>query len=210
MLLLGKMRGLDTPRMGQLFLSMMVTLDGFTAGQGGDLSWTDVDDREFERHMAAVLGSIDAMIYGRVSYQELGTYWPSAGTAPDSSEEERALARLMNTIPKLVVSRSDVSLDWGPAERMGPELAEAVPRVKREATKDIALFAGASVASSFMDLDLIDEYRVMVFPVTLGSGQRLFGGGTRRRQFRLLDVTRFDRSGVVILRSQPVGAASGA
>lgn len=186
---------------------MMVTLDGFTAGEDGDLSWTALDDREFERHMAAVLGSIDAMIYGRVAYQELGTYWPSAGTAPDSNEEERELARLMNAIPKFVVSRSDVSLDWGPAERMSPDLPEAVTRMKQEMTKDIALFAGATVASSFMNLDLVDEYRLMVFPVTLGSGQRLFGTGTPRRQFRLLDVTRFDHSGVVVLRSKPTPGA---
>jgi riboflavin biosynthesis pyrimidine reductase len=127
---------------------MMVTLDGFTVAEDGDLSWTASHDPTS----------------------------PSIG---------------------------------GPAERMGPDLPEAVTRMKQEAAKDIALFAGASVASSFMDLDLVDEYRLMVFPVTLGAGHRLFGSRTptpvpaaRRHALRSL----WHRD----LRSKPVYAGRGA
>jgi dihydrofolate reductase len=192
--------------MSKLFLSMMVTLDGFTAGPDGDLGWTAIDDREFERHMAGVLAGIDAMLYGRVAYEYLSGYWPSAGTAPHSTDQDKELARLMNTIPKIVISRSDVALDWGPAERIGVDLGASVTRIKREAKKELALFAGASVASTLMGLNLIDEFRLFVFPVTLGCGQRLFSDGMPGRRFRTCDIARFDDSGVVALRYEPIPA----
>jgi dihydrofolate reductase len=161
----------------------------------------DVRDDEFDGYMAGLLGSIDAMIFGRVSYELLAQYWPAAEGSSRTIEREQA--RLMNSIPKIVVSRSQPDLDWGPAWRIGDDLAEEVPRLKQQPGKDLALFAGATAIAAFLEHDLVDEYRLAVFPLALGEGQRLFHAPRQRRALRLLDTTTFDQSGVVILRYQP-------
>lgn len=188
--------------MRKLFLSIMTTLDGFAAGPNGELDWIKVNDEEHEDHMAHVLRNIDAMVFGRVAYQLLAGYWPTAGTEASSTDGEVELARLMNTVPKIVVSRTPVKLDWTPARQINENLKEEIARMKQERGKDLALFAGASIASTFMDLDLIDEYRLMVYPVVLGEGQRLFKQPKDQRNLRFTSAKTFQKSGVVILRYQ--------
>ncbi|MGH3309052.1 MAG: dihydrofolate reductase family protein [Streptomyces sp.] len=188
--------------MRKVILSVMVTLDGFTAGPNGELDWIDVGDDALDSHLADLLRGIDGMFFGRVAYEMLAQHWPGAEVSSRSIEAEQA--RLMNTIPKIVLSRSQPDLNWGPAWRIGDDLAEAVSRLKEEPGKDLALFAGATAISAFLERDLIDEYRLIVFPVVLGDGQPLFKAPQPRRSLRLVETTRFDESGVVILRYQPI------
>ncbi|WP_166349509.1 dihydrofolate reductase family protein [Phytoactinopolyspora limicola] len=194
--------------MGKLFLSMMVTLDGFTEGLDSNLEWIDVaqDDEEFNAHMVKVLSGIDAMIFGRRTYDMLTDYWPAAGRDSAATDTQREMARLMNTVPKIVVSHGAPDLTWGPATRIGDDVAAEVTRLKQESRHDLALFAGARTAASFLDLGLVDEYRLMTYPVLLGEGRRLFPSPRDRRDLRLVDTTTFVRSGVVILRYVPGSA----
>ena len=188
--------------MGKVILSVMVSLDGFTAGPNGELDWINVRDDEFDAHMVNVLRGIDAMFLGRVAYELLAQHWPAAEDSNRKIEAEQA--RLMNTIPKIVVSRSRPDLDWGPARRVGDDLHADVTELKETSDKDLALFAGASAISAFVGQGLVDEYRLAVFPVVLGNGQRLFETPQQYRSLKLLDSTTFAASGVVILRYQPV------
>lgn len=152
--------------------------------------------------MVDVLRSIDAMFLGRVAYELLAQHWPAAEDSNRKIEAEQA--RLMNTIPKIVVSRSQSDLSWGPARRVGDDLHAEVAEFKESSDKDLAMFAGASAISAFVGQGLVDEYRLAVFPVVLGDGQRLFKASQQHRSLRLLDSTTFAASGVVILRYQPV------
>lgn len=191
--------------MRRLILSMMVSLDGLTARPGGDLEWFRTDER-FEEVMLSLLGSVDAILLGRVSYQLLSQFWPTAGTsdAPDnaggftSRERRVAFARHLNSIPKVVFSRTLSRAEWGPSRIVRDAVAE-VPKMKSERGRDLVLFAGANLAATFIDHDFVDEYQLMVHPLLLGSGLDLFARARKERPLELLGVEPFP-SGVVFLR----------
>jgi dihydrofolate reductase len=192
--------------MKKVILSMMVSLDGRISGVDGDLGWFRTDD-DFEREMLTLLRSVDGILLGRVSYELLAGYWPSAGTfeagsAPGgftSKEREIAFAQLMNSIPKTVYSKTLTQPAWGPARAVSDHVAEDVVRMKREPGKDLVLFAGASLATTFINLDLIDEFRLMVHPVVLAEGPQLFKDIREVHQLKLARTKAFT-SGVVLLQ----------
>jgi dihydrofolate reductase len=192
--------------MRKVILSMMVSLDGMTARADGDLSWF-LSDEAFETEMLAVLRSVDAMLFGRISYELLADYWPTAGTrtsadAPGgftSEERELEFAQLMNSIPKIVFSRTLTQAEWGPARLIRGNVADEIATMKAQPGKDVVLFAGADLASHFMKLDLVDEYRLMVHPIVLGRGIPLFKDAGAERALKLREARTFP-SGVVLLR----------
>jgi dihydrofolate reductase len=191
--------------MRRLIFSMMVTLDGFSAGPDGSLEMfgeSFADDEVLGFH-ADQLRSVDAYIFGRVAYQELAEFWPTAGTAPSSSAREVELAELMNTKPKIVVSRSHIEPTWGPATVIGGDLSTDIRNLKEQPGQDLALFAGATAASAAIASGLVDEYRLMVYPVAIGRGQTPFGGLARTLPMELLETRTF-ASGVVLVRYRPV------
>lgn len=192
--------------MRNVILSMMVSLDGSIARSDGDLNWF-LSDEGFEAEMLSLLRGVDAMMFGRVSYELLAKYWPSAGAlasadAPGgftSKDREIEFAGLMNSIPKVVFSRTLSKADWGPATIIRENIAGEIARMKREPGKDLVLFAGAGIASAFANLDLLDEYRLMVHPIVLAKGIPLFKGVTEERKLRLLR-TRALSSGVILVQ----------
>jgi dihydrofolate reductase len=167
--------------MRKLSLSIITTLDGQVARQNRDLDWF-LADPEFEGDMLDLLRSVDGMLFGRIAYEELAQFWPTAGTsspgqAPGgfTSDANRIeFARLMNSIPKLVLSRTLKHLHWGPGRVIGGDLAAEIDALKREPGRDLVLFAGASAASTCIELDLLDEYLLYVHPLILGQGLSLF------------------------------------
>lgn len=192
--------------MRNLSLCMMTTLDGMIARPNRDLEWFRADP-EFEAAMIDFLRSLDGMLFGRIAYQELAQFWPTAGTddpgaAPGgfTSDANRIeFARLMNTIPKLVVSRSLTDLEWGPGRVLQGDLGKSVEALKREPGRDLVLFAGASAAAELMRRDLFDEYRLLVHPIVLGRGIPLFANLSEERALELVETRRFP-CGVVLLR----------
>jgi dihydrofolate reductase len=192
--------------MRKLILSMMVSLDGLTARPDGDLAWFRTDE-QFEADMLALLRGVDALLFGRVSYQSLSEYWPTAGTdatgeAPGgftSKEREIEFARLLNALPKVVFSRTLTETAWKPARIVSDDAAGEVARMKREAGKDLVVFAGAGLATSFMNDDLVDEYHLLVHPIVLGRGLPLFSRVQAERPL-VLESARSLPSGVVSLR----------
>jgi dihydrofolate reductase len=182
--------------MREIFLSIQVSVDGYVAGPGGDLSWTDVPDADVDELMAEQLRSIDAMIFGHTAYRLLAPYWQDG---PTERAVDREQTRLMNTVTKLVLSRGVPNLSWGPSERIGADLSSEMARLKAGDGKPVAVFAGALAARAL--LPYIDEVRLVVYPVLLGSGTPLFDG--QQRHLRLAGTTEFPASGVVQLRYLP-------
>lgn len=191
--------------MSRVLLSMMVTLDGRIAGPGGDLDWFR-SDRDFEDEMLGVLRRVDAMLFGRVAYLELARYWPTAGTSDQdapggfsSRDVAREFADLMNRIPKVVYSRTLTEATWGPARIVSDDIAGDLAAMTAAATGDLVVFAGGSLASTLVDQDLIDEYRLLVHPTVLGPGTPLFQDISATRHLRLARTRTFP-SGVVLLQ----------
>jgi dihydrofolate reductase len=183
--------------MGEIFLSTQVSLDGYAEGPDGDLDWTDVVDDEVDELMAEQLRTIDAMIFGHTAYRLLGPYWQDGPT-------ERAIDRehttLMNSVTKLVLSRGEPDLSWGPAKRIGADLAAETAELKA-GEGDVAVFAGAQAANAL--LPYVDEVRLLVYPVLIGSGLPLFSG--QRQCLRLVETREYPASGAVQVRYRPVG-----
>jgi dihydrofolate reductase len=177
----------------KLFWQMMVSLDGFMEGPNRELDWHVVSG-EFVPHVTRMLGTIDAIILGRVTYQFFAGFWPTAD-APE--------APAMNGLPKLVFSRTLTKVDWSNSRlaRSGP--AEEIEALKRQPGKDLALFGSADLASTFLRLGLIDELRLFVNPVVLGKGAPTFKNLEERIAMRLLKIETLG-SGVVVLFYQPV------
>ncbi len=180
--------------MRKLVVSEFVSLDGVVQ----DPAWTfqfgseDRDQFKFDELAAA-----DALLLGRVTYEGFAAAWPQM------EEQTGEYGAWMNGYPKHVASRTlEEPLEWNNSSLIQGDVAEEVTRLKDQPGKDILIFGSAELVDTLMQHDLVDEYRLMVFPVVVGSGKRLFGeGGTKT--LRLTGTQTFD-SGAVVLTYEPV------
>jgi len=177
----------------KLILHMLVSLDGFIEGPSRELDWHVVDDEMFE-YFHSVLDSVDAMLYGRVSCQLMVDYWPNA---------TGEFANKMNRMPKIVFSRTLEKVEWNNTRLIKDNIAEEISKMKQQPGKDLVLFAGADIAETLRQLGLIDEYRLLVNPVILGSGKPLFQNITDRIKLKLLKTQTFN-CGNVLLCYKPI------
>jgi dihydrofolate reductase len=184
--------------MPEIFLSTQVSLDGYAAGPDGDLDWTEVIDDDVDELMAEQLRDIDAMIFGHTAYRLLGPYWQDG---PTERRIDREHTMLMNSVTKLVLSRGEPELTWGPAKRIGADLPAEMAGLKAGDGGGIAVFAGPQASRAL--LPYLDEVRLLVYPVLLGGGLPLFTG--LRYRMRLVAMRAFPVSGTVQLCYRPVG-----
>lgn len=194
--------------MGRVVVSEFMTLDGVIEAPGGGEGfehegWSfrfnrskDGEKFKFDELMAA-----DAQLLGRVTYTGFARAWPSM--------EAGEFGVKMNAMPKYVVSRTltDEQADWNNSSVIGQDLASEVTKLKQELAGDILVAGSAKLVQSLAAHQLVDEYRLMVFPIVLGSGKRLFGEGTPPTTLRLLDSTPLGSDGVLLLTYEPVDAA---
>jgi dihydrofolate reductase len=195
--------------MRKVIASTFVTLDGLMVGPNEEMDWVlDNLDGEMENDIADQLKSVDAILLGRVTYQIMANYWPTAtaaGTSVQRSQgvEDPIITDRMNNLPKIVFSKTLQKVEWNNSRLVKENIADEVSKMKQQPGKDLVLFAGADIASTFIQLDLIDEYRIIVNPVVLGSGKPLFKDINNRLNLKLLKTKTFS-CGNVILYYQPV------
>jgi dihydrofolate reductase len=142
--------------MRNLFLQINMSVDGFIEDTDHQIDWHFSDD-EFEQFILDTLQSIDGMVFGRVAFGLLAQYWPTAASNPQVSAKHVEMARFINELPKYVVSNQLQHVEWRNSHIISGDVAGAIRRLKEQSGKDLALFAGAGVASTFMRLGLIDE-----------------------------------------------------
>ncbi|MYS20145.1 Dihydrofolate reductase [Streptomyces sp. DvalAA-14] len=181
--------------MRKVTVFMSMSLDGFIEGPGHDLDWHQVDE-EVHRHFNDQLEAAGAFINGRVMYELMAAFWPTADTDPASTPQMARFARIWREKPKIVYSRTLRRADWNATVRPAVDPAE-VEALKAEPGGDLTL-GGAELAAEFMRFDLVDEYRVYVHPVLVGGGKRLFGAADGIRTLRLMESHTFG-NGVVLL-----------
>ena len=178
----------------KLTASMMVTLDGVYQGPGGpdeDTSggfqqggWlAPFFDEELGRFMISVFGDVDAFLLGRRTYDIFAGYWPKV------TDPQDPIAAPLNALPKYVPSRTPDPLDWPNTTALTGDPAAAVAKLKEQPGRELQMHGSGALAKTMLDAGLIDTVRLIVFPVVLGSGKRLFGEGRRPSAFRLSDVT---------------------
>ena len=183
--------------MRKVFLFMMITLDGFFEGPDHEIDWHNVDE-EFNEFAIDQLNEVDALLFGRVTYQGMASYWPT----PFAKENDPIIAEKMNTIPKIVFSRTLDKVDWNNSRLVKENIAGEVSQLKQEQGRDLAIFGSANLAVSFLQMGFIDELRIMVNPVVLGNGKPLFTGIHGKVKLKLIKIRTF-RSGNVLLYYQP-------
>jgi dihydrofolate reductase len=172
--------------MRKIFLFNMVTLDGFFEGPNKEIDWHNVDEG-FNGFAIEQLNATDILLFGRVTYELMASYWPT----PTAMKNDPVVAERMNAISKIVFSRTLEKAEWNNTRLVKEDAAS-------EIYKNIALFGSADLASSLLRSGLIDEYRIMVNPVVLGSGSSLFKGIHGKLDLRLLKMSAF-KSGNVLL-----------
>lgn len=192
--------------MRKVLLSNLVTLDGFFAGPKGELDWHIVDE-EFNQYAIDLLSKVDALLFGRVTYQLMADYWPAAATNPSTSKSDLEIADKMNNLPKIVFSKTLQQVEWNNSRLVKDNIAQEISKMKQQSGKDMVIFGSGSIVPTFMQYGLIDEYRIIVNPVVLGNGKPLFKGVNDKHNLKLLKTRLFD-SGIVILFYEPAQASS--
>ncbi len=179
--------------MRKLFLFMMVSVDGFFEGPNGDLSWHNVDE-EFNEFAIDQLNHMDTLLFGRVTYEMMAGYWPTEGARKDDPE----VAGRMNATAKLVFSKTLSKPQWENTKLIKNDFAAEVRKLKQEPGKDMIIFGSSELGVTFLREHLLDELRIMINPIILGSGHALFQGIDDKLKLNLLKTRAF-RSGNVLL-----------
>jgi dihydrofolate reductase len=153
--------------MRKLFAFNLVSLDGFFEGPNHDINWHNVDD-EFNQFAIEQTSTLGALLFGRVTYELMASYWPTSATQTD----EPVIANWMNTLPKVVFSKTLQTVEWHNTRLVKNNLTAEVLKLKQQSDKDLALFGSANLLSTLIQLDLIDEHRIMVNPLFSAVARR--------------------------------------
>jgi dihydrofolate reductase len=215
--------------MRKLILKMSMSIDGFVAGPHGEIDWVfRLRDEQARAWTVAAIASAGIHAMGRKSWQDMAAYWPTS-TEP--------FAPPMNDIPKVVFTRAGLAAEarattraledaraqgiattaadpevvrgWTHPRIAAGDLADEVARLKQEPGADIVAHGGASFAQSLVQLDLVDEYRLLVHPVALGRGLPLFAQATRPLDLALVDVKAFPKGAVAHVYARRADAKRG-
>jgi dihydrofolate reductase len=183
--------------MRKVIYSMMVSLDGFVEGPNRELDWPIIDE-ELHTFINNQLSEFDTSLYGRRMY-EVMMYWETADTNPSAPEYELEFARIWKRTPKIVFSKTLEQVQ-GNARLVRDNLAAEITKLKQQPGQDIDI-GGATIASTLIQLGLIDENQLFIHPVVLGSGMPFFPALGDKINLRLVETRTFG-SGVVYLRYQ--------
>jgi dihydrofolate reductase len=187
-------------KVGRIVVTEFISLDGVIEAPGGGESfrhggWSfeisrgdEGDQFKFDE----TLGS-DALLLGRKTYEGFAAAWP---------EREGEFADKFNTMPKYVVSSTLEEPEWTNTTALRGDLAEEVAKLREQHERDIVVHGSARLVQELLERDLVDELRLMVFPLVLGSGKRLFGETSDKKPLRLVD-SKVVGDGVAILTYEP-------
>ncbi len=187
--------------MRKLVVFNNVTLDGYFAGANGDFSWAHSgnDDPEFNAFIAENASGGGQLLLGRITYEIMAGYWPT----PTAIKNDPAVAHGMNSMPKVVFSRTLDKLSWSNTKLMKGDIAPEIRKLKQEPGKDMAILGSGSIVSQLAPQGLIDEYQVLVNPVVLGQGRTMFDGIKEKLTLKLTRTRTF-HNGKVFLCYEPI------
>jgi dihydrofolate reductase len=183
-------------KLRKLVFAINVTLDGFADHQ------VMIADDELHEFFTDLLRRSDAALYGRVTYELLADYWPLAPDLPTSTPSEIEFANEVNRIPKVVFSKTLEKAEWNNTRLVKGDAIEEIRKLKAQPGKDLQV-GGLSLVSNLTNLNLIDEYWLLVHPIVSGKGRRLFNELHQRVSLKLLE-TKTLHSGVVALHYQVI------
>lgn len=188
--------------MGKIVVTEFISLDGVIEAPGGGedykhAGWTFEIDRgeEGDKFKLDELVEAEAQLLGRVTYEGFAAAWPGM-------EDAAGFAEKMNSMPKYVVSSTLRETSWNNSTILNGDLADEVARLHREIDGVILIAGSAQLVQGLLERDLVDELRLMVFPVVLGKGKRLFGEVSAKKPLNLVDSKTLG-SGIALLTYEP-------
>lgn len=188
--------------MRKIKLQMQLSLDSFVSGPHGEMDWMVWDwDDTLKTYAGELTNSADTFLMGRATGEGMAMYWPTVASNPESKEEDKWMADKLNTLPKVVFSRTITSIDWTNV-RVANDIVDEVRELKKEPGRDILLYGGASLVSSFIGENLIDEYHLFINPAVIGRGKTIFSNLRERMNLKLVKTTP-STTGIVVLHYIP-------
>ena len=179
--------------MRRIISFMHISLDGFVAGPSGELDWIKIDEELFD-HVGKRISEGDTSLYGRVTYQMMENYWPTAADKPKATKHDIEHSKWYSKVHKVVLSKT--LKDAGQAgltntKIISDNLSDNIHEIKQQAGKDILLFGSPTATHALIQLNLIDGYWLFVNPVILGQGIPLFTGIKDKIKLKLLTTHQF-------------------
>lgn len=186
--------------MRKLIMWNIITLDGYFEGpQNWDLSFHNlIWGQELEKLSIEQLQSADYLVFGRKTYEGMAAYW----TKPEAETEEQEVAKLMDSLPKLVFSKTLKSAEWNNTSIISDNASAEIKKIKEQGGKDVFVFGSANLSEAFINDNLFDEYRIGIAPVILGNGRPLFRQGLASNNLSLISTQQLATGGVVLTYSK--------
>jgi len=176
---------------------MHSSLDGFVAGSNGEMDWIIVDDEMFD-FVTTMTDQVDTALYGRVTYQMMEAYWPTAAEQPNASKHDKEHSIWYKNVSKVVLSKTINETGLLNTKVISDNLSENINKLKQQAGKNILIFGSPRASHSLLNAGLVDEFWIFINPILLGQGIPLFKNVPEIIKLRLLDNKTFT-SGVVAL-----------
>ena len=182
--------------MPKLIAFIQITLDGYFAATSGDISWAhkDKDDAEWNAFVEGNAKGGGRLVFGRVTYDLMASYWPTALAA----ENDPVIAEQMNNLPKVVFSRTLDKASWKNTTLVKGDIAAAIRKMKKEPGPDMAILGSGSIVSQLAEQGLIDELQIVINPIVLGNGRKLFDGVGETFTLTLLKTRAFGNGNVLL------------
>ena len=185
--------------MRRLTVFNSVTLDGYFTDKNGDMSWAHKQDPEWNDFTAENSKSGGELVFGRVTYDLMASFWPT----PFAAQQFPEVAKQMNELPKIVFSRTMSEAAWNNTRLIKGELATEVRKLKQESGETLVILGSGSIVSQLTQAGLIDEFQIVLNPIVLGAGRTLFEGVMNRPTMKLIRTRTFT-NGNVVLSYEPI------
>lgn len=176
--------------MRKIISFMHISLDGFVAGPNGEMDWIKVNDEIFD-FVGQRISKTDAALYGRVTYEMMENYWPTAADQPNASKHDIEHSKWYSKAKKFVLSKTMTEADLSNTTVISDQISDKINAIKQSTGEEILLFGSPSATHSLIQLGLVDGYWLFVNPVILGQGIPLFTDIKEKIQLKLLSTKSF-------------------
>ncbi|MGZ3757075.1 MAG: dihydrofolate reductase family protein [Mucilaginibacter sp.] len=176
--------------MRKIISFMHISLDGFVAGPNGEMNWIKVDEEIFD-HVGKRIGESDTALYGRVTYEMMESYWPTAADKPNASKHDIEHSLWYKNAHKVVLSTTMTDAGLTNTTIISNNLLDKINEIKQQADGEILLFGSPTATHSLIQQNLIDGYWLFVNPIILGEGIPLFTGIHDKIKLKLLTTQQF-------------------
>lgn len=168
-----------------------MSLDGFVAGPNGAMNWIKVDEEIFD-YVGNRIGESDTALYGRVTYQMMESYWPTAADQPTASKHDIEHSKWYSNVQKIVLSKTMNEEGLTNTKVISENLTHSINKIKQQAGTEILLFGSPTATHSLIQQNLIDGYWLFVNPIILGEGIPLFVDIKEKINLKLLSIQQFN------------------